>query len=289
MIKEFLEKKYGKYVTNILLDSNNQVWLEEKDNTEEAQFEVMAHLKSLTNANGVRLIPSNFFDNNVEWGLDFSGWIGEFKAEEKEYFFIGAEPHINKNFQLVYNFGSYSDSLEETANHYLSHKKNIWYDLINIFVDDCSNITDVISFLKKCYIADLCHFVPKKCGQINSICETLSIKTSEWAALRYEIAKEFLHNEISIVKPKYIILHGKSARDFFKSSLESEEFIDESKLKIMEGEININGQDYKIISIPHLKGQMTNQLWRSKKNYKHPIAAKKIIRKKIEKDNLVDN
>ena len=49
MIREFLNRKYGKYVTSVLLDANNKVWYGSKDK-EDAQIEVINHLKNLTNS-----------------------------------------------------------------------------------------------------------------------------------------------------------------------------------------------------------------------------------------------
>ena len=40
MIREFLNRKYGNYVTSALLDTNNQVWYGSKDK-EDAQIEFL--------------------------------------------------------------------------------------------------------------------------------------------------------------------------------------------------------------------------------------------------------
>ena len=284
MIREFLNRKYGKYVTSVLLDANNKVWYGSKDK-EDAQIEVINHLKNLTNSKNEKLIPTTFLENNnVKWGLDFSSWFGEFKTAEKEYFFIGAEPHIEKNFQLVYDFGSYSDDLDESSKYYLNEKSHIWHDLINIFVEDSTKTDDITNFLQKCYITDLCHFVPQNCGQVQKICKILSIKKGDWDKLRKEVAIEFLLEEISIVQPKYIFLHGNSSRNFFQQHLNETEYLIDSKsgFKIIEGKINIKGKDYKIISLPHLKGEMTNKLWRCKIYPERPKRAKEIIKQLVK-------
>ena len=200
----------------------------------------------------------------------------------KEFLFIGAEPHIKCNFQLVYGFGCYEYGIENTVKHHFKDEKNIWYNLANVFVEDCTEIDNVTNFLKKCYITDLCHIVPQDCGQVKDICKKLSIKNSDWGNFRKQVAIEFLFKEIAVVKPKFIILHGDPSRKFFKQYLnERIHPIECSNLKILEGKIEIEGNEYKIISIPHLAGQMKNELWRSHKYPKRPKSAKEIIRKLV--------
>ena len=64
---------------------------------------------------------------------------------------------------------------------------------------------------------------------------------------------------------------------------ETEYLIDsKSGFKIIEGKINIKGKDYKIISLPHLKGEMTNKLWRCKIYPERPKHAKEIIKQLVK-------
>ena len=284
-LENHLIRKYGKAVTNQLLTKNHEVLrnciAKKDDNTYQHKIK---SLLSLKDALGNNLVPELLIKEKVEWGVDFSSWIGQFDAG-KEYFFIGAEPHINRDFQLVYDFGNIENKdVNEIAREHFSDESDIWNYLTKIFVDDLSdeNITD---FLKKCYITDLCHLVPKKCGQVKDIVKALSIKPKDWNEFRTKMANEFLIEEIKIVNPKFVILHGNVARKFFKNQLKvifNKTFeIENSSLKILSGEYD----GYKIISIPHLKGQNRSNLWKSKKYPERPKSARKIIRSIIQKTN----
>ena len=101
-MKEILEKKYGAFVTSRLVNEKGAVCLDQinEDGTLE-QEEVVQHLRSLKDANGELLIPNHFFNNNVEWGFDFSGWIGSIKDHKKDFVFVGAEPNINHNYSTL--------------------------------------------------------------------------------------------------------------------------------------------------------------------------------------------
>jgi hypothetical protein len=276
MIREFLEKKYGQFITNKFLTDKNEVIYDNfnKDGKLE-QEEVISFLKSCQDFDGVKLVPDNFWEENVEWGFDFSSWIGNIK--NKDFLFIGAEPHIGNNYQLVYDFGNFKNkSLTETALTHYNRESDIWYYLTNVFVNDLSD-KNINEFLNKCYITDLCHIVPKHCGQIGEICNKLSIKNRDWKTFRTRVAKTFLLDEIKVVNPKFVILHGNPSRDFFEKNLglkyTNEYKIENSIYSIKTGELN----GFKIISIPHLKGDVRNKLWKCKKYPERPSSAKKIL------------
>lgn len=278
MIKEFLYEKYGEFVTNQLLTENNEViWGNHNENGNIEQKEVKEHLKSLRDIDENPLLPETFWRKDVEWGVDFSSWIGE--VSNKDFFIIGAEPHIRKNYQLVYDFGNLKNkSVEESAITHYNRKGDIWYYLTNIFTKNESE-ENVINFLTKCYITDLCHIVPKECGQIKSICERLGISIAEWKSFRSSVAKKFLMKEIKTVNPKFIILHGNASRYFFHSEFNVRDYhtyrIKDSKYTIQTWDFD----EYIVISIPHLKGSMKNMLWRCKKFPHRPKSAKSIIHK----------
>jgi hypothetical protein len=278
MIREVLQRKYGSFVTNHLMSEEHEVLVENYNRDDQQhQLEIIQHLRNLKDIEGNPLVPENFFPENLEWGLDFSGWIGKF-GQGREYLLIGAEPHIWKNYQVVYNFGIKSkESIDHTALSYVNNTKDIWFYIIQNFSNAQSD-QGKIDFLKKCYITDLCHIVPKNCGQVDAICKTLKIKKREWYSFRTRVAKTFLIDEIEAVNPKYIILHGSASKDFFKNELGAQ-FIEKYQIANWNRHILFGkfGQ-YKIIAIPHLKGQMLNELWRSKKFPERPIAAKEIIK-----------
>jgi hypothetical protein len=276
MIKEFLIEKYGTFVTNSFLTIQNEVIYDNlnKDGVKE-QEEVIKVLKALKNSEGENLVPDTFLSKNVQWGFDFSSWIGGF--DKKEFFFIGSEPHIENNYQLVYDFGNYKGrSLTESAKQHYEKENDIWYYLTNTFINEL-NEKNITEFLSKCYITDLCHIVPKHCGQVKDICKKLDIKPGEWKRFRNSVAQRFLLKEIEAVNPKYVILHGNSAREFFQNTLgmifTSEYKIDNSKYSIKFG----NFYGYQIISIPHLKGDVRNKLWKCKKYPERTASAKKIL------------
>lgn len=276
MIRKLLEDKYGKFITDTLINDRNEIFRENsnKDGIEE-QNEVIKALKKFKDDAGRNLVPDFFWNNKVDWGFDFSSWIGDYN--NKDFFFIGAEPHIYNNFQVVYDFGNFKGlTLKETALQHFNRDNDIWSYLTQIFVSDLTLETKT-DFLNKCYITDLCHAVPKGCGQVKDICEKLSIKSGDWKKFRSSVAKRFLIKEIQAVNPKYVILHGNASRDFFQSEL-GLQFTNDYKIQnsiysIKTGDLN----GYKIISIPHLKGDVRNKLWKCLQYPERPESAKKIL------------
>ena len=277
MIKTFLESKYGKYVTDRLISADGKVIIEniDKDGLEQ-QEQVISHITGLRDKEGKKLIPDNFLINKVEWGVDFSSWLGSW-GTKKKYMFIGAEPHIGNNYQLVYDFGCFNDkSIEESAKIHYGRESDIWYYLTRIFVDDLTN-SNITDFLSKCYITDLSHMVPKQCGQVKDISKKLNITEKEWSVFRSKVAQTFIPDEIKAVNPEYVILHGNASRNYFRDVLNlkyTESYsITDSPYKILVGQFN----GYKVVSIPHLKGDMRNKLWKCKKYPGRPISAKSIL------------
>ena len=286
-ILSFLEGKYGKYVTSKLVTGGKAIQDKNYVVQTEDQAEVMKHIESLCDEQGNKLVPEIFLTNKVPWGMDFSSWLGTLE-KKKKFMFIGAEPHLSKNFQLVYDFGTYKEkSIEESAKEHYDRKTDIWSYLTDVFVENTDNENNITEFLSQCYITDLSHIVPKDCGQVKTIVQKLEIKTTEWNKFRTKVATQFLPAEIKAVDPEYIILHGKSAREFFRKRLnvtydigQSPYSIDgTSRYKIYVGEF----EKYKVIAIPHLKGQVRSELWKSLKYPERPISAKKILRKLVNK------
>lgn len=282
MIRPFLELKYGKYVTDQLVTVDNKVLLDNiNEEGKEQQEEVMRHIVSLRDNEGNKLIPEKFLANKKEWGMDFSSWIGSL-SDKKEYLFIGAEPHISFNYQLVYDFGSHKgNTIQEDVEAHYKRDNDIWYYLTIIFVSDLT-LENKTSFLNKCYITDLSHIVPKGCGQVKDICRELNIADKEWFNFRTSVAKTFLPDEIKAVNPKYVILHGNASRYYFQDILGvvyTKSFpIEKSPYKVLTGEFN----GYKIISIPHLKGDMRNKLWKCLKYPERPKSIKEILNQLID-------
>jgi len=280
-MKEFLEDKYGQLITNQFLTKNNEVIRDNfNKNGHEEQKEVIRTLKSLKNIDGKDLVPQHFFNNGVEWGFDFSSWIGNIK--NKKLLIVGAEPHIGNNYQLVYDFGNIKGkTIHETALEHFNREADIWNYLTKIFVDDLTT-ENITNFLRKCYITDLCHIVPKHSGQVKDICKNLSIKTSDWNQFRRDVAKRFILKEIEIVNPEFVILHGNPSRQFFQNEFDVKDFhvykVNNSHYTIQTWQFN----GHKVISIPHLKGDVRNKLWKCKKYPERPASAKSILNQLIK-------
>ena len=277
MIKQFLTKKYGEYVTGKFLTADNEVIKDNlnKDGLPE-QLEIKKHLKRLVDDNGVRLVPDSFLRDDVKWGMDFSAWIGKFNSN-KEFFIIGAEPHLRNQYQLIYGFGNQKGKdVRQTALSYFGNKSDIWYYLTKNFVKEV-NDDNAVKFLQKCYISDLCHLVPTDCSQVEVICERLAISQRDWQKFRTTIAKNFLVDEIKLVNPKFVVLHGTKAREFFEKEL-NVVFSRKKQITNWDGYVfkgEMNGQ--KIIAIPHLSRQVLNEVWRCKKYPERQESVKEII------------
>ncbi|WP_192820707.1 uracil-DNA glycosylase family protein [Rufibacter sp. LB8] len=258
MIKEFFYKKYGTEVTDSIMTASNEVIVESKNSDITKHHLIKKHLIDIT----VDLdISPKLIDQDVTWGMDFSGWIGSYDSEVgKEYMIIGAEPSISRNYQLVYGFGNkYNLNIDQTASYHYEKEDDIWSYFTRLLIKENESIRD---FLEKCYITDLCHIVPQGCGTVESICKKLNITAKEWETFRTSLAKKFLLEEIELVKPKLLVLHGNVSRDFFKTLLKIKF---ESIGKIKNTKYSISKAEWKgipILSIPHLKGQVRNKLWK---------------------------
>ena len=293
MIK-ILERKYGVFITNKLLNANKEVCLSRcnLDGVLE-QKEVIKHIKTLKDVDGVQLVPDHFFKNKIEWGFDYSGWIGSLDSDKK-YIFIGAEPNINHNYKVTYDFGTIDGmSAEQVAlKHYNTKWTKTTRDIWNIIADMMAESQDEktkIDFLKSSYITDLCHFVPKGCGNVSQICDKLEISKSEWKSMRSKCAKSFLAEEILGLNPEAVILHGTQSRKFFLEHFGIQDInihkIESSILKIIEG----SWKGIKILSIPHLSGDIRNKLWKCRAHPQRPISAFRIIQKILHKKEQITN
>lgn len=279
MINKILQAKYGSYVTGQLLSANDEALIDNIDkSSEKGRVAVTQLLLRLKDLDSDKILPERFWNTEVQWGVDFSSWLGQFD-NNKRYLFIGSEPHLKSNYQLVYDFGSPKHGdLKRAALNYYRNKNDIWHYIVNNFSNDLSD-AGIESFLRKCYIMDLCHIVPKSCGQVEDICKTLNISKGDWTYFRTIVAHSFLKDEIKAVDPQVIILHGAPARDFFKNDLKVD-FKESFKIGDWDRHILFGEYcGYNVITVPHLKGQMLNELWRSKKHPERPKAVKEIIQK----------
>lgn len=262
MLREFLTEKYGAYVTDHLLTNDNEPRLDKIDKDSlEGQEAVTNHLRSLRDDAGNRLVPDEYL--KVDWGMDFSSWLGPFNGKH-DVMLIGAEPHIANNYQLVYDFGLRGDEdVRGAALRYEANNNDIWHYIAKNFASD-NSLENKAEFIERCYITDLCHIVPKECGQVDSICAKLGIPGKEWEEFRAKVARQFLVREVEVVKPKLIVLHGGASRDFFQGTL-GVEFSSWEKIAGWRGSVSkgtFSGAT--VLGIPHLKGQVLNELWRSK-------------------------
>ena len=266
MIRKVLRDKYGEFVVGQMLTSADEViWDNYNADGPGEQGAVREHIRMIRDAYGC-IVPETFL--KVDWGMDFSSWLGPFNGR-KDFMFVGAEPHISKNYQLVYDFGvrqnEFGSDVNANALFYAMGRKDIWYYLVKNFVTNPEDDTAIVDFLTNVYITDLCHIVPKGCGQVNQIETKLNIKAKEWRELRTRIAMRFLPEEIEAVNPRFIVLHGLASRSFVAKNLPVSwakpiPIDDYSNRHVYHGMLN----ERKVIAIPHLKGQILNELWRSK-------------------------
>lgn len=296
MNKNFFIKKYGNYIVDNLFDESNRILVERSSDSIESQRMVVKQLKTLRDIHGNSLIPNSFWNADTEWGIDCSGWIGKFDASNrKSIMVIGAEPNVMKDYKIAYDFGSSSNkSLIETALYhyntpYSNTTRDLWNIISKIFLDKFDNAS-ITNFLNKCYISDLCFFAPKNTGQVSSsgkkkgIIEILGITQSKWKNFKFEVAESYLIPEILIVKPRIIVLSGRSPREFFmrkKKVLFKRHLIDEelSNQSIYMG----NWEGMTLIGVPHFSNSARNEVWKGKgKKESLKIKAKIIINKLIE-------
>ena len=290
-LKELLLEKYGSFVVETLLNDKEEVLLDKSYN-KESQNEVKAHL-DLTVKNLLKDLPLEKMNipyshvkeeikegqvifekmakgEAINWGMDFSSWLGNFSNPRKDIMIVGAEPNVGENdFQLVYDFGSRSgEEYIESARKFAKKEEDIWHTLTNLFVDDLENDNKVLEFLSRCYITDMCHIVPQKCGMIKGISKKLLIEQREWKKFRIAIAHKFLISEIFIIRPKLLILHGAVSREFIRhyiNGFRNPEIKISPRYNIRVGDWEIDEDlTIKVIAIPHLKGSNKNVVWRNK-------------------------
>lgn len=134
MLEALLKRKYGGFVTSNLMNSNKEVLVNHYNRNDPFhQQEVMNHILDMKDKNGTSLFPTNFKIQDADWGMDFSGWLGPID-NPKDFLFIGAEPHIWKNYQVVYGFGTNEEEdIHATALKYANDKKDIWYSFLRTF------------------------------------------------------------------------------------------------------------------------------------------------------------
>jgi hypothetical protein len=280
---KILKNKYGKFVVDAMVNSSLEVLINNSNlRGEKEQSKVKDHLRGLTDVEGNYILSKSILDLDVEWGFDFSGWLGPLNQSEIKFMFIGAEPNISHNYKIAYDFGSkenYSKA-DVALFHYDTKWTKLTRDIWNIVGEYFTNGDDIegeIKTLSSCYITDLCHFVPKGCSNVKQICQKLKIKSTDWNKIRSRVAKKYLLDEINELSPDAIILHGNASRLFFQKEFAIEnlkvENIEDSNYTIFSGLLG----KYKILGIPHLSGDVRNKLWRCKSFPSRGLSAKSIL------------
>ena len=166
--REFLEKIYGKHITNVLLEKD-YLTLKKGDaeklyhgDLEKNKCQVVDLLHKLNHT-------EDFIKQN-EWAFDFPGWIGTLDLSQdnvKDILVIGMEPHIGngqRTAQVTYG-------LRETADNEFSDLDNVWLlnNLKNIFTENSEYYPlekfkknpIAKEFLNRIYITDMSPFAIK--------------------------------------------------------------------------------------------------------------------------------
>jgi len=204
--RNHIELKYGKHITNVILDSNKLELVKGHAN------QLYNRGLLLKNKEKVKeLIPkySEQLEEN-EWAFDFPGWVGEldFKGSHtKEIMVLGMEPHIGKrDFQVTYGLRETQSGMFCELDEYLPNTM-LWKNLYGLFGTKSGYRSK--EFLNKFYITDMSHFAVQ--GKAS---EMLTFK--KWKKIRAEVARTFLPQEIELIRPKYIVSQGNDVADFIE-------------------------------------------------------------------------
>lgn len=200
-------------------------------------------------------------DNN--WGFDFPGWLGKI-SEGKKIMIIGQEPHIvEPPVQIVYGFSqNINESSQDTAERLINNNK-LWFRITELFKHQFSSGHEV---LENCYITDICHFAPSKCGTVGTIETKIFEHSQKWKTIRDKILSKHLEEEIHALSPSVIICQSAIA---YKSVVRilSPQIKEPVKMKYPSKGYIIKFANWKdkinIIGMPHLGSSfnITDKFW----------------------------
>ncbi len=265
---EFLIGKFGKAVTERLINNNRLLTENIRKKNIKDQKHVVTQLKKLKS----RLNLDFEIDDN-DWAFDFPGWTGklDFKNEHvRKYMVIGLEPHIEDfDFQITYGLSERTPlnnekrfSIGQNDSILCKDGLTIWSNLFNLIatketqknVYKGRNEMMLMKFLNQFYITDLCHFAPQ--GEAKKIKDI-----DNWENKRFIVAKHFLEEEMKIINPE-IIIAGNKVFKIVTRLLGVKQ--SQTTFKISVGKqsqsINFAQKDkLKIIGLPDIGSQLTHK------------------------------
>lgn len=248
MLRNLLEEKYGTEIISDLI-SNGRINLENQALKGTKTEIVNRQMKKMID---LGLLTESDFKEGKPWAFDVSSTYADLsKTNRIPIMIIGEDPHVQDNdYQSVYGF----------AQEGIKFKKEHIKDKFKIFltrlfysqkeIDQMSN-NQMLDFLSKFYVSDLCHFTPQ--GNDNR-----KEDLKNWTTIKENTAKHFLLREIEIINPNFIITHGGFSRKYISKILETE--------MLESGTIGYkyylgNYKDIKLIGISHLGSGHTTGHW----------------------------
>jgi len=203
MIRELLDEKYGKEIISDLLingrlNLSRQAVKGTKSKMVNDQMRKMIDLNLLTEAD---------YEKGKPWAFDISSTFADLtKTSKIPIMILGEDPHVQHNdYQAVYGFAPNGEDFkkEEIKDKFKQHIIRLFYSKTEI---QEKSDTEILEFLSKFYVADLCHFTPQGADNRKDELEN-------WTKIKTNTAKYFLKREIEAIKPNLIITHGKFSRE----------------------------------------------------------------------------
>ena len=217
-ILDVLTAKFGEDIIKILLDDGK---IEISKFNESPVSFINARDKKIQSFLDEGIINKDTHEkiiNNVpdNWGFDFPGWLGQLDAGKK-IMIIGQEPNVqNPPVQIVYGFNQNANESSNNAaqrlfeagksaedkNEKKGHLK-LWHRIAELFE---GHFGSKIEVLENCYITDICHFAPSRCGTVKKINSIFGSDNSQkWEEIRFQILSNYLEREIDALSPEIII------------------------------------------------------------------------------------
>ncbi len=222
------------------------------------------------------------------WGFDFPGWLGKIE-EGKKIMIIGQEPNVQcPPVQIVYSFNqNINESSNSAAKRLIEAGKfaednnekkgylKLWYRIAELFEGHFGSNIDV---LEKCYITDICHFAPSKCGTVKKINSMFGNDNSQkWEDIRFKILSIYLEKEIEALTPEVILCQSDITYKTIVKILNPDQ-LKETKMSYPKNGYKIKFSKWKnkvhLIGVPHMGSNfnITDKFWKN-----HLTEVKKLI------------
>lgn len=248
MIKEFLEKKYGKEIISNLI-KNGRINLAKQAPKGTKQDLVDSQIKKMIE---LGLLSEEDFESGKPWAFDISSTFADLTETSRiPVMIIGEDPHVQYNdYQAVYGFALNGSEFrkEKITDKFKQHILSLFYT--NEEIQEKTD-SEILEFLSNFYVTDLCHFTPQ--GADNR-----KLELKSWTAVKERTARYFLEKEIEVVRPKYIVTHGRFSRENLAKIL-GVEIIEAGKIgqRFYRGEY----KGIQIIGLSHLGSRNTIGHW----------------------------